>query len=152
MGKSFWASLVVQWKRICLPMQETRVQSLGWEDPLEENVATHSSILAQRMPWTRGTWRATVHGIPKSWACLSNWVGMYMHSQFNDKSKKMVHTRFRTEFGWGGRERGDGLPWEEHRSSSFCIQTSGILARFYFIISLGSWRGGDDAGVCFGIS
>ena len=107
---------------------------------------------AWRVPWTRGTWRATVHGIPTSWTCLSNWAGMYMHSQFNDKSKKMVHTRFRTESGCGGREGGDGLPWGEHRSSSFWIQTSGILARFYFIINLGSWGGDDDAGMCFGIT
>ena len=35
-----------------LPMQETRVQSLGWEDPLEKKMATHSSILAWRIPWT----------------------------------------------------------------------------------------------------
>ena len=34
-------------------MQEKRVQSLGWEDPLEEETATHSSILAQRVPWTQ---------------------------------------------------------------------------------------------------
>ena len=33
-------------------MQETRVQSLGWEDPLEEEMATHSSILAWRTPWS----------------------------------------------------------------------------------------------------
>ena len=33
-------------------MQETRVQSLGWEDPLEKEMATHSSILAWRIPWT----------------------------------------------------------------------------------------------------
>ena len=33
-------------------IQETRVQSLGWEDPLEKEVATHSSILAWRIPWT----------------------------------------------------------------------------------------------------
>ena len=33
-------------------MQETRVQSLGWEDPLEKGTATHSSILAWRIPWT----------------------------------------------------------------------------------------------------
>ena len=32
--------------------EETRVQSLGWEDPLEEEMATHSSILAWRLPWT----------------------------------------------------------------------------------------------------
>ena len=33
-------------------MQETQVQSLGWEDPLEKGMATHSSILAWKMPWT----------------------------------------------------------------------------------------------------
>ena len=32
--------------------QETQVQSLGWEDPLEEEMAIHSSIIAQRIPWT----------------------------------------------------------------------------------------------------
>ena len=39
-------------KRIHLPMQEMKVQSLGWEDPLEKGMATHSSILAWRIPWT----------------------------------------------------------------------------------------------------
>ena len=34
-------------------IQETRVQSLGWEDPLEKEMAPHSSILAQRIPWTK---------------------------------------------------------------------------------------------------
>ena len=38
--------------RTCLPMQEMRVQSLAWEDPLEEDMTTHSSILAWRIPWT----------------------------------------------------------------------------------------------------
>ena len=42
-----------------------RVRSLGWEDPLEEGVATHSSILAWRIPWTRGAWRAIVHGVTR---------------------------------------------------------------------------------------
>ena len=39
-------------KRICLPMQEMRVQSLGQEDPLEEEMATHSRVLSWRIPWT----------------------------------------------------------------------------------------------------
>ena len=39
-------------KEFCLPMQETQVQSLGREDPLEEEVAIHSTILAWRLPWT----------------------------------------------------------------------------------------------------
>ena len=46
------ASLVVQWVK-CLPtMQETRVRSLGWEDPLEKEMATHSRTLAWKIPWT----------------------------------------------------------------------------------------------------
>ena len=46
------ASLVVQWSRIHLPIQETWVQSLVREDPLEEEIATHSSILAWKIRWT----------------------------------------------------------------------------------------------------
>ena len=42
-------------------MQETWVQSLGWEDPLEEGMATHASILAWKIPINRGAWRAAVH-------------------------------------------------------------------------------------------
>ena len=38
------------------PVWETRVQSLGWEDPLEEGIATHSSILPWRIPMDRGAW------------------------------------------------------------------------------------------------
>ena len=47
-------------------MRETWVQSLGWEDPLEEDMAIHSSILAWRIPMNRGDWWATVHGVPQS--------------------------------------------------------------------------------------
>ena len=53
-------------------MRETWVQSLGWEDPLEESMATHSSILAWRVPMDRGAWRASVHGVAKSGKQLSN--------------------------------------------------------------------------------
>ena len=47
-------------------MQETWVQSLGWEDPPEEGMATHPRILAWRTPMERGAWWATVHGLAKS--------------------------------------------------------------------------------------
>ena len=47
-------------------MQETQVQSLGREDPLEEEMATHSNILAWRIPWTRGPWQSTFRGDEKS--------------------------------------------------------------------------------------
>ena len=45
-------------------IEETRVQSLGQEDPLENEMATHSSILAWEVPWT-GAWWTTVHGVAK---------------------------------------------------------------------------------------
>ena len=43
-------------------MWETWVRSLDWEDPLEEGMATYSSILTWRIPMDRGAWQATVHG------------------------------------------------------------------------------------------
>ena len=47
----YWASRE-SGKRICLPMWKTHVRSLGWEDPLEKEMETHSSMLACKMPWT----------------------------------------------------------------------------------------------------
>ena len=44
--------------------------TLSWEDTLEEGMATHSSILAWRIPLDRGVWQATVHGVTKSWTRL----------------------------------------------------------------------------------
>ena len=47
-----WASLVVQMVKTPLAVWETWIQSLSWKDPLEGGTATHSSTLAQRIPWT----------------------------------------------------------------------------------------------------
>ena len=47
-----WASLVAQTVKKLTAMLKTQVQSLGWEDPLEKGMATHSRILAWRIPWT----------------------------------------------------------------------------------------------------
>ena len=57
-------------------MQETWVRSLGWEDPLEEGMATYSSILAWRIPMDREAWKATVHGVTK------------IQTQLNDKEQQ----------------------------------------------------------------
>ena len=46
---------MAEWLRICLAMQETWVQSLGQEDHLEKEMATHSSIIASEIPWTEET-------------------------------------------------------------------------------------------------
>ena len=88
------ASLMAQRIKRLPAMQETWVLSLGWEDPLEKEMATHSSILAWRIPWTeepgglqstglqrvghdwanslREVWSATVHGVTKNQTWLSN--------------------------------------------------------------------------------
>ena len=57
---------------ICLPMQETQVQSLGQEDPLEKEMATHSSILAWGIPWTEEPGRLQSMGWQKSQTQLSD--------------------------------------------------------------------------------
>ena len=68
----FIASLVAQMVKNLPAMWETWVQSLGWENPLEEGIVTHSSILAWRIPMDRGTWRGTIHGVTMSWTQLSD--------------------------------------------------------------------------------
>ena len=66
------ASLAVQMVKNLPAIWETWVQSLGWEGPLEEGMATHSSILAWKIPMDRGAWWATVHGVEKSWTQMSD--------------------------------------------------------------------------------
>ena len=70
---SFWvfieasliASLVAQMVKNPRAMQETQVQSLGQEDPLEKRMASQTSILAWRLAMGRGAWRAAVHGLER---------------------------------------------------------------------------------------
>ena len=57
-------------------MQETLVQFLGWEDPLEKGMVTHSSILAWRILMDWGAWWATVHGVAK----CRTWLEWLMHN------------------------------------------------------------------------
>ena len=60
-----WPSLVAQMVKNLPAMWETWVQYLAWEDPLEEVMAIHSSILAWRIPMDQRAWRTTVHGLSK---------------------------------------------------------------------------------------
>ena len=61
-----WTSLVAQMVKNLPTMQEPQVRSLGQEDPLEERMATLSSILAWRIPRDRRAWQATLHGVAQS--------------------------------------------------------------------------------------
>ena len=65
LGSSYPASLVAQMVNNLPAMQETWVQSLGQEDPLEKGMATHSSILAWRMPWTEEPGRLQSIGLQR---------------------------------------------------------------------------------------
>ena len=69
-----WASPVAQSVKNLPAVQETRIRSLGWEDPLEKEMATHSSILAWKISWTedRGAWWAAVLWVTKIQAQLSD--------------------------------------------------------------------------------
>ena len=60
------ASLVAQMVKNPPAMQKTWIQSLGWEDRQEKGMATHSGILAWRIPMDRGAWQATGHGVAKN--------------------------------------------------------------------------------------
>ena len=81
------ASQMAQWLKICLPMQEMWVPSLGREDPLEEEMATHSSILAWEIPQGHG-W---VHGVAKSQTRLSDQAHTHTHTH----SLTHTHTHIR---------------------------------------------------------
>ena len=67
----YGASLVAQSVKNLPAMRETWVWSLGWKNPLEEDMATHSNILAWRIPMDRGAWQAAVHGVARSWTWLT---------------------------------------------------------------------------------
>ena len=76
-----WASLVAQLVKNAPAMQETRVQSLSWEDPLEKGKGTHCSILAWKIPWT------TVHGVARSQTQLSSFHFLSMHMVKNPPAR-----------------------------------------------------------------
>ena len=81
-----WASLVAQTVKNLPAVRETWVQSLGWEDPLEEGMATHSSILAWTISWTKEPGQLQFMGLQRvghSWidlACISKWgwLGIFL--------------------------------------------------------------------------
>ena len=72
-------------------MRKAWVPSLGGEDPLEEGMATHSSIPAWRIPMDRGAWRATVHGVTQGWTRLSTFT--VFHSDCTDLHAHQQYTK-----------------------------------------------------------
>ena len=74
-------SLVVQRVKRLPTVWETRIRSLGQDDPLEKEMATHSSTLAWKIPWTEErSWLHTVHGVAKSRTQLSDFTSLHFTS------------------------------------------------------------------------
>ena len=81
-------------------MQETWVWSLGQEDPLEKEMATHSSYSCLENSMDRGAWWATVHGVTKSWTWLSNTqrTSSCFYWLFSYLKKNLYHFLSSTDF------------------------------------------------------
>ena len=69
--ETLWTSLVAQLVKIPPAVQETWVRSLSWEDPLEKGKATHSSILAWRIPWTV-VWSMGLQRVGHDWTTFTH--------------------------------------------------------------------------------
>ena len=135
------ASQVVQGWRICLPMekmQETQVWFLGWKDTLEEVMATHSNILAWKIPWTEeagGLQSVELQRVRHDWACT--------HTQC------MENTGFLLLFFtiYKGQKKTNLTPefilapcrWERYTSPSpFVYKPIKLIWRFHLVASLSS--------------
>ena len=85
-------------------MQETQVQSLGWKDALEKEMAPHSSVLAWEIPWPE---ESIVHGVAKSQTRLSRQVA--------EKWRSLSHVQFLATPPHGlnspGQNTGEGIPF-----------------------------------------
>ena len=94
----FWTSLVAQMIKNLPAMQETWVQSLGWEDPLEKGMVTHSSIFAWKIPWTEESGQLQSTGsqrVGHNWVTNTQTPEPYMFrcyglSQYIEQSRRWV--------------------------------------------------------------
>ena len=92
------ASPVAQRLKHLPGMRETWVQSLGWEDPLEKEMANHSSTLAWRIPWREEPGRLLVHGVAKSQTWLGDFTHFTLMPIITEAIAKVTHKEHR---GWG---------------------------------------------------
>ena len=83
-----------------------QVWSLGWEDPLEEEMATHSCILAWKKKKTtheQRAWWAIVHEVTKNWTWLINWIHVCTHTHTHTRTHPSIHSSYLLlayVFGW----------------------------------------------------
>ena len=130
------ASLVVQRLKHLPAMWETWVQSLGWEDPLEKEMATHSSLLAWRIPWMEepgGQQSMGSQRVGHDWAtslyffisCTLRFMILDLHMQYNDCVFLGV---FQMCNKWQlTGSRGTSILWTMSVTGSLCVITTGLF-------------------------
>ena len=111
-------------------MQETGVQSLGWEDPLEKGMATHSSILAWRISWTEepGGLQAVVRGIAESQTLSSSHCDFHRFSSCCYRKCPQGDSPFTPHLG----SLGTGA---QRKSSCRVVEESGMCQGLYLMLS-----------------
>ena len=122
------ASLVA-WKVKNPPaMQETWFPSLGWEHPLEEDMATYSSILAWRIPMNRGAPRATVHGGHKDSFFIDTW-----NKFFFDQNSRQCPCGFVLGTAWSLAGWCPFLGWKSLSALVCSVQSHGWGSSAWFL-------------------
>ena len=112
-------------------MWETCVPSLGWEDPLEEGMATHSSVLAWSIPMEREAWQATVHEC-KKFICL------FVYCSFKCLEEWLAHSRSSISICWMSEWMNT---WCTHISNMLELQVRGYFSSFTWdVCSINSSR------------
>ena len=112
-----WASLVAQAVKNPPAMQEAQIESLDQKDPLEKEMATHSSSLAWRIPMDRGTWRAIVHGAQRvghdrsDLACAHTCRPFMLFNHHNTASGYHFHLTEDEMVGWHHWLNGHEFGW-----------------------------------------
>ena len=84
---------------------------VGWEDPLEKEMVTNSSILSWRTPWTEEPGRLTVHGVTKSWTWLIDWAHTHTHTHKCIHNSKNISLQDKLEKTLIGKDPDPGKDW-----------------------------------------
>ena len=130
-----WAFLVAQTVKNLPAVQETGIQSLGWEDLLEKGMATHSSILAWRIPWTKEPGRLQSM---RSQRVGHDWVPEHTHIPvfpFIHSLIRMVYLLTFENMCLFGCARS----WLWHTGSSIFVEACGIFSCSMWTLSFSMW-------------
>ena len=139
---SWWWSLVAQWVRSLPALWESCVWSLGWEDPLEKEVATHSSILAWRIPWTEKPGGLQSMGSQRAghdW--VTDTFKVWLYHAFNWKGDIRKKTKTKTQDIVSYKKHSLDLDWLDWMQIVLVIYIKlAVQLDSYLEASVGQWQ------------